>query len=346
MRSIAREEARIARARPCGLVRADTRHETVRHSHDAGEKAVVPRMPDKPEWFKVLTAAEPLPMVWGAAGGTRTFVGKKAVLLDLDDTLTPEVKVWPNHLKRMMRNQGVGPEHYAMFDHGLSATALTQAMFDLGVRAPGLAPDRPAEEHAAWMRESADRAVVAAINEKGREFMPGADRLLDQLSKSEYRVGLVTSASESITDASLTALENASRHGFDRTMFDAVITLDTVTNPKPNAEPYARGAAALGVEPAECMAVEDSPTGVEAAKSAGIGTIFAVAHRRRIPRAPNIHRVSSLKLVSVSPVVNAPPRLVVEPPPHEFVYATDPATRAPERGRGRGQGAGKELGKA
>ncbi|MFB0629850.1 HAD family hydrolase [Streptomyces sp. AB3(2024)] len=57
--------------------------------------------------------------------------------------------------------------------------------------------------------------------------------------------------------------------------FDAVVTGDDVTRRKPDPEAYLTAAAALGADPGRCLAVEDSLTGVAAARAAGM-TVVAV----------------------------------------------------------------------
>jgi HAD superfamily hydrolase (TIGR01509 family) len=57
-------------------------------------------------------------------------------------------------------------------------------------------------------------------------------------------------------------------------MFQAVVTRDDVTNPKPNPEPYLLAARLLGVRPSDCLAIEDSHSGVRAAHGAGIQTVM------------------------------------------------------------------------
>ena len=59
--------------------------------------------------------------------------------------------------------------------------------------------------------------------------------------------------------------------------FAAVVTSERVTNPKPHPEPYELAAADLGVTPRFAVAIEDSPTGVASAVSAGC-TVLAVPH--------------------------------------------------------------------
>ncbi len=52
--------------------------------------------------------------------------------------------------------------------------------------------------------------------------------------------------------------------------FDVVVTRDDVTRPKPDPESYRLACARLKVAPTECLAVEDSPSGVAAAVGAGL----------------------------------------------------------------------------
>jgi sugar-phosphatase len=56
---------------------------------------------------------------------------------------------------------------------------------------------------------------------------------------------------------------------------DVLVTADDVENGKPHPEPYARAAEALGVDPGDCVVVEDAPAGITAAKAAGM-TVIAV----------------------------------------------------------------------
>jgi len=57
-------------------------------------------------------------------------------------------------------------------------------------------------------------------------------------------------------------------------LFQAVVTRDDVANPKPHPEPYLTAAARLGVPPGDCLAIEDSHSGVRAAHAAGMQTVM------------------------------------------------------------------------
>lgn len=57
-------------------------------------------------------------------------------------------------------------------------------------------------------------------------------------------------------------------------LFDTVVTRDDVMNPKPHPEPYLTAAHRLGIDPLQCLALEDSYSGVRAAHAAGMQTIM------------------------------------------------------------------------
>ena len=56
-------------------------------------------------------------------------------------------------------------------------------------------------------------------------------------------------------------------------IFQVVITSDDVTNGKPDPEPYVKTIGALGVKSSECVVIEDSFNGIQAAKRAGVKCI-------------------------------------------------------------------------
>jgi beta-phosphoglucomutase len=72
--------------------------------------------------------------------------------------------------------------------------------------------------------------------------------------------------------------------------FRAVITREDVRRPKPDAEVYTRAAAALGLSPAECAAIEDSPAGVASAAAAGC-CVLAVTTTHAAARLAAARRV-------------------------------------------------------
>jgi HAD superfamily hydrolase (TIGR01509 family) len=116
-------------------------------------------------------------------------------------------------------------------------------------------------------------------------WRPGARELLDALRADGVPSALVTMSWRSLADAVVDALPAGA--------FAAVVTGDEVDHGKPHPEPYRTGARLLGAAPEDCVAIEDSPTGVRSAVSAGVPTI-AVPHVVTVPAMPGAVHLDSL----------------------------------------------------
>ena len=101
-------------------------------------------------------------------------------------------------------------------------------------------------------------------------WRPGARELLAALTGSGIRCGLVTMSYERFVAPILTQLPPET--------FRVVVTGDQVEFGKPHPEPYLTAAAALGVAPADCLAIEDSNTGARSAESAGCLVLVVENH--------------------------------------------------------------------
>ncbi len=86
--------------------------------------------------------------------------------------------------------------------------------------------------------------------------------------------------------------------------FDVVVTGDVVGHGKPHPEPYLTAARLLGVEAADCVAIEDSPAGVGSAVAAGVPTI-AVPHVVPVPQMAGAVQIPTLRGVRPEDLVVA-----------------------------------------
>jgi HAD superfamily hydrolase (TIGR01509 family) len=114
--------------------------------------------------------------------------------------------------------------------------------------------------------EELNELVVAEL-EHGVEAMVGARELLHALKQRGIPIGLVSNSPLAFVRRSLEIV------GFhDR--FDVVLSAHEVAAPKPAPDPYLEACHRLGVEPGpDVVALEDSPTGVAAARAAGLTVI-------------------------------------------------------------------------
>jgi HAD superfamily hydrolase (TIGR01509 family) len=146
----------------------------------------------------------------------------------------------------------------------------------------------------AWMRH------FGILVEAGLELKPGAIELLDLLDTLGLPRAIATSSSHE------TVRHHLDRHRLAR-RFHAVVAAGDYLNSKPAADPFLRAAERLGVEPRQCLALEDSHNGVRSASAAGMMTVMVpdlVAPTDEIRRlcavVHSLHDVSAA-LRSISP---------------------------------------------
>jgi HAD superfamily hydrolase (TIGR01509 family) len=114
--------------------------------------------------------------------------------------------------------------------------------------------------------EELNELVVAEL-EHGVEAMVGARELLHELEQRGTPLGLVSNSPLRFVQRSLEIVGFVNR-------FDVVVSAHEVAAPKPAPDPYFEACRRLGVEPGpSVVALEDSPTGVAAAKAAGLTVI-------------------------------------------------------------------------
>ena len=95
---------------------------------------------------------------------------------------------------------------------------------------------------------------------------PGVMPLVDRLYQRGYLLGLASSGDRRKVAFSMQALQLNGT-------FQTVVTGDDVHHSKPHPEIYLTAAHRLGVQPTACVAIEDAPNGVQAAKCAGMRCI-------------------------------------------------------------------------
>ncbi|MBD5526993.1 MAG: HAD family phosphatase [Lachnospiraceae bacterium] len=101
------------------------------------------------------------------------------------------------------------------------------------------------------------------IEKNGMPMKKGVKELLEYLQRGGYKIGLASSTSRhSVEDH----LERAGIRGY----FQSLTTGDMVEHSKPQPDIYLMACKSLEVNPAQTMAIEDSPNGIRAAHAAGM----------------------------------------------------------------------------
>ena len=104
-------------------------------------------------------------------------------------------------------------------------------------------------------------------------WRPGARTLLVECRTQGIPTALVSASWNRLIDA----VNEKITADLGHTAFDVVVAGDDVVNSKPHPDPYLAAASALGLAPGECLALEDSPTGVRSAVAAGC-CVIAIPH--------------------------------------------------------------------
>src|SRR5690554_1946348 len=111
------------------------------------------------------------------------------------------------------------------------------------------------------------RVIMRERSHAGVPVKPGARELVTELRERNIPTAVATSSRNPHAQHHLAAAGLLD-------LFETVVTRDDVVNPKPHPEPYLTAARRLGVDPVQCLALEDSHAGVRAAHAAGMQTVM------------------------------------------------------------------------
>ena len=103
-------------------------------------------------------------------------------------------------------------------------------------------------------------------------------------------MALVTNTRRALTEK---ALNSIGRH-----YFSVTVCGDEVTDGKPAPDPYLRAAELLGMDPGDCLAIEDSVTGTAAAEAAGC-PVLVIPNEVEVPGSLRRRQMNTLHGLSV-----------------------------------------------
>lgn len=204
-----------------------------------------------------------------------------AVLFDMDGLLVETESLWFRAESEVVADLGGVWDA----DH---ATAMVGGPIQRAVAAMIEAAGRP-HDH-----EQVTTALIARMGQLIREepvhWQPGARELLLSLRDHAVPCALVSASWRSLMDDVLAAV----LHDVRDAVFATTVAGDELPRTKPHPDPYLEAARRLGVAPARCIVLEDSPTGSQAGLAAG-AFVVAVPNHAPIPAREGLRPVTSLR---------------------------------------------------
>lgn len=198
-----------------------------------------------------------------------------AVFFDMDGLLVDSEPLWLESETEMMAQYGY---HWLESDQ---AACLGGPLDRVGDYMSGLIGGK--RDGNSLMLEIIDRMVGKFKGEL--PFMSGALDLINDLRSHDVELTLVSASPRSLVDAALS--------NFFESPFARSISSNDVKVTKPDPEGYLLAATSGGHEITNCLVLEDSLTGVTAAKASG-AWVLAVPHLVPIEKLGRVDTTSSL----------------------------------------------------
>ncbi|MCG8311265.1 MAG: hexitol phosphatase HxpB [Cytophagales bacterium] len=184
----------------------------------------------------------------------------EAIIFDMDGVIIDSEPFWKRAEKRVFASVGVEvSEELCRITASMTTSDVTKFWF----------------EQQPWRNktlEDVENEVIEYVKhliEKEGTAIRGIERIIKQLTHRGYKTGLATNSPYLLIPVVLKKLKLEN-------YFDAVSSAEHELEGKPNPSVYLSVAKKLNVRPESCIAIEDSCSGLEAAKHAGMKTIAIV----------------------------------------------------------------------
>ncbi len=122
--------------------------------------------------------------------------------------------------------------------------------------------------------EQRHELLKISLKEKGLETIPGVLELLDRLKIANIHVALATGSIQQKIDI-------IKEHITLDTHFPVIVSSTEVQRGKPSPDIFLKAAEKLGVQPDECIVIEDAPNGIEAAHAAGMKCVLITTTHKK-----------------------------------------------------------------
>ncbi len=213
-----------------------------------------------------------------------------ALISDMDGVLVDTGGVYDHHWEQWAERHGIAPAHIIAVHPGRPAAETIRLV------APDLDPVAEARRFNDGLADDPSAAGVLAI--------PGALELAGAIPAERWAIA---------TSAPRTMAQRWLAH-IGLPLPAVIVTVEDVARGKPAPDPYLRAAELLGVDPRQCLVLEDAPAGVSAARAAGATVLGVLSTHDAAQLAEADHLVATLDQVVIRPDGEAGGLIVRWPP--------------------------------
>ena len=208
----------------------------------------------------------------------------QAVIFDMDGLLVDSEPVWDKARKAMA---DIADKAWSTLDHDAVMGVSTEEWADYMIERLELTMSR---------EEVIDEVIgrMTDMYAAGVPYVPGAVELVERAA-ADFRTGLASGSHPALIDIVTADEPMAGR-------FEVVVAADEVGAGKPAPDVYLEAARRLGVDPAECVCLEDSGNGILSGVAAGM-RVIAVPDPR-FPPAPKKLEQADLVVDSLAEITS------------------------------------------
>jgi beta-phosphoglucomutase len=213
----------------------------------------------------------------------------KAVLFDLDGVLVSTDEFHYRSWLKLSKEEGFDFFDHE-FNHQFRGVARMECV-EILTKASGRSFTLEQKKEIAERKNRYFAESLAAVTPD--ELLPGALEALQELKRRGIKIAVASN--------SRNAKPIIKQVGIDQYL-DAIVDGHEIENSKPDPEVFLLAAKGVGVDPAQCIVVEDAIAGLEAARRAGMKAL-GIGTRERLPNAdivvPDLAAISVDKLLSL-----------------------------------------------